>query len=224
MPADIPQPEQNQIPRQAGRLLIFSFAASVLALVVFAWLADQVFEGHARRFDLYIRLWANRHASQPLTVAMAMLSQIGSAMFLGLASALLILRFLVMRWRRAAIWLALAMVGAAALDLTLKVAFHRTRPEPFFGAAPHSYSFPSGHALASFCFYGVLAGLLSVRVRNGGLRVSLWIVAAVLTAAIGYSRIYLGVHYPTDVVAGYLAATVWVGALLFVDRMRGRRR
>jgi len=110
------------------------------------------------------------------------------------------------------------------LDLSLKHAFHRTRPTAFFGALPHSYSFPSGHALFSFCFYGVLAGLSAGRTRSQPARILIWTLAAVLVTAIGLSRIYLGVHYPSDVIAGYLAATLWVTALISLDRMRIRRR
>lgn len=222
--ASLPEPEQTKVPRGTGRILIASFILAVLALVLLAWLADEVFEGHTQHLDLYIRLWIHQFAFRDMTVAMTVLSRLGSALFLAVATVLLFIRFLVMCWRRAAVWLVLAMAGAAVLDQTLKLAFHRMRPLPFFGTAPHSYSFPSGHALASFCFYGVLAGLLTARIRNRAAQVLLWVFAAVLIAAIGFSRIYLGVHYPTDVIAGYLAAAVWVSALIFADRMRERRR
>jgi undecaprenyl-diphosphatase len=76
----------------------------------------------------------------------------------------------------------------------------------------------------SFCIYGVLAGLLSHRVRSAAVRIMVWIPAAALVAAIGVSRVYLGVHYPSDVIAGYLAAAVWVSALLAADRVRKRKR
>jgi undecaprenyl-diphosphatase len=113
--------------------------------------------------------------------------------------------------------------GSVVLDTSLKLLFHRVRPEPFFGPLPHSYSFPSGHALSSFCFYGILAGLLDTRIRSLAVRISIWIVAALLVLAIGVSRIYLGVHYPTDVIAGYVAAAVWVSTLIYADRMRSAR-
>jgi undecaprenyl-diphosphatase len=77
--------------------------------------------------------------------------------------------------------------------------------------------------MSSFCFYGVLAGLYSARIRSRSARILAWIVSAALIAGIGLSRIYLGVHYPTDVVAGYLAGAVWVSTLLFVDRLGPRR-
>ena len=76
----------------------------------------------------------------------------------------------------------------------------------------------------SFCFYGVLAGLLTRRIRSRMLRVLIWTLAAVLLAAIGLSRIYLGVHYPSDVMAGYLAASLWVSTLVALDRVRVQRK
>jgi undecaprenyl-diphosphatase len=128
--------------------------------------------------------------------------------------------FLYFHWHRATLWLVVTIIGALVLDLTLKYAFHRARPTPFFAALPRTYSFPSGHALFSFCFYGVLAGLLAGRTRSRLARVLIWTLAGLLVAAIGLSRIYLGVHYPSDVIAGYLAASLWVSALLILDRIR----
>ena len=72
----------------------------------------------------------------------------------------------------------------------------------------------------SFCFYGVLAGLLAGRIGSRLGRVLIWTLAALLVAAIGLSRIYLGVHYPSDVIAGYLAAALWVSTLVTLDHMR----
>ena len=112
------------------------------------------------------------------------------------------------------------ILGALVLDLSLKYAFHRPRPVPFLVPVPYTYSFPSGHSLFSFCFYGVLAGLLTRRIRSQTGRVLIWTLAAVLVAAIGLSRVYLGVHYPSDVIAGYLAASLWVSTLVALDRVR----
>ena len=132
--------------------------------------------------------------------------------------------FLYLRWKHAAAWLAVSMAGALILDLALKYSFRRPRPPVFFGVAPHTYSFPSGHALCSFCFYAVLAGLIATRTRSVLLRVVVGVLAAALVIAIGLSRIYLGMHYPSDVIAGYLAAAIWVSTLLVMDRWRTRRR
>jgi undecaprenyl-diphosphatase len=153
---------------------------------------------------------------------MEAISDLGSPVFLSALFVILIVVFLRVRWRYAAIWLSITMAGALALDVTLKNLFHRTRPVAYFIPEPSGYSFPSGHALGSFCFYMLLAGLLTARLRDRTARVLIWIGAALLVAAIGFSRVYLGVHWPTDVIAGYAAAACWVTGLVTVDRYRRR--
>ena len=205
-----------------GALLLGSLAVSVLALLFFSWVAREVFEGEFTNFDLHIRSIVHGYANPTLTLAMEALSDVGSPVFLSALFVVLVAIFLYVRWRYAAIWLATAMVGAVGLDVTLKDLFHRARPVPYFIPDPGSYSFPSGHALGSFCFYMVLAGLLTARMRNLPVRILIWIFAALLVGTIGFSRVYLGVHWPTDVIAGYAAAAFWVAGLVTVDRYRRR--
>lgn len=205
-----------------GAVLIASLAISVLALLFFSWLARKVFEGELTNFDMNIRLIVHHHATFTLTLAMEAISDLGSPVFLSSLFVVLLLTFLLRRWRYASLWLAITMGGALALDVTLKDFFHRVRPVAYFIPQPLSYSFPSGHALGSFCFYMVLAGLLTARMRRLAARVLIWVFAALLVAAIGFSRIYLGVHWPTDVIAGYAAAAFWVAGLVTVDRWRRR--
>jgi undecaprenyl-diphosphatase len=199
--------------------ILASLVVAVLALFLFAWLGSEVLQGDTQHFDLAIRTWVHRFASQGMTSAMTAISLLGYDVLI--AELLIAFAFFAwLRWRRAAVWLAVAMAGALALDMTLKYAYHRTRPTAYFGTAPQSYSFPSGHALCSFCFYGVMAGLLSARTKSLAWRLAIWIFAALLVIAIGLSRIYLGVHYPSDVIAGYLTAAVWVGTVIVLDHVR----
>jgi len=199
--------------------VLISLALAVFALFLFAWLGNEVLQGDTQNFDLAIRAWVHRFASPGMTKAMTAISLLGYNILIG--ELLVAFAFFAwLRWRRAAVWLAVAMAGSLALDMTLKYAYHRTRPVAYFGTAPHSYSFPSGHALCSFCFYGVLAGLLSARTKSLAWRLAIWISAALLVIAIGLSRIYLGVHYPSDVIAGYLAAAVWVSTVIVLDHVR----
>lgn len=222
--SQLPEPERAPKPvRLIETVLPLTLIGAILFLLLFSWLAHEVFEGETVRFDSAIRGWVHQFASPALTRAMFAISWMGSRGLL-LFFLISIAGLLIFGWRRAALWLLLSVAGADVLIFTLKYSFHRQRPAAFFGADPHSYSFPSGHALASFCFYMVLAGLLSSRVRSSGLRLAIWISATLLVAAIGLSRIYLGVHYPSDVIAGYLAAALWVSTLLAADHMRGRRR
>src|SRR6266567_3729778 len=203
--------------------VVASLAAAVLALFLFAWIGREMHEGDTQHFDLAVRGWVHKFVSLTMTRTMTGFSLMGYNILI--AELLVALAgFLVLRWRRAFVWLVISMTGALGLDLALKYAFQRPRPVAFFGVAPNSYSFPSGHALCSFCFYLVLAGLLSARIRSLALRIMIWTLAVAMVAMIGLSRIYLGVHYPSDVIAGYLAAAVWVGAVIVLDHVRKVRR
>ena len=227
MKADQSRPTEPAVASQ--RNIIFEAAAftslmvAVLSLFLFAWVADGVAHDRTAGLDLTIRNQVHAYASPSLTKAMIFISFLGGD-GLTAASILSVLAFLVFRWRREAVWMAVTILGAVVLDLSLKYAFHRPRPVPFFVRVPYTYSFPSGHSLFSFCFYGVLAGLLAGRMQSRLERILVWTLAALLVAAIGLSRIYLGVHYPSDVIAGYLAAALWVSTLLALDRVRTERK
>jgi len=148
---------------------------------------------------------------------------LGSVGFLAAAALVAIAGLLVAGRRRSAIALAGTMAGAFLLENAMKYAIHRVRPEPFFGTEPETYSFPSGHALFSLCFYCTLASGLAQRRRSGLARAAIGTAAAALIAAIGLSRIYLGVHYPSDVLGGYLAAAFWLGVVAAIRGLRSRR-
>jgi membrane-associated phospholipid phosphatase len=118
------------------------------------------------------------------------------------------------------------LAGAGVLDLGLKEIFARARPQAFFDyyLVPASFSFPSGHALFAVCFFGGIAVLLSHRLRGRLARILLWAVALFLIFLIGASRVYLGVHYPTDVIGGFAVGTVWVASVALGDRLAERWR
>lgn len=219
----LPEAERTPAPTLAMEAgMAASLTAAALSLFLFAWIAEEMAAGATMRFDLGVRAWVHQFASPTMTRAMTAISMLGHGVLIAeLAIALGV--FLYVGWRHAAGWLAASMAGALLLELALKHAFHRPRPPTFFGAEPHSYSFPSGHALCSFCFYVVLAGLIAGRTHSAAIRIVLGVAAGTLVVAIGISRIYLGMHYPSDVVAGYLAAAIWVATLLSLDRWRKRR-
>jgi undecaprenyl-diphosphatase len=145
---------------------------------------------------------------------------LGSIKFLVLAYVITVGWFVIKKAKSAAVMLTTTMVGAIILENALKFAFHRHRPEPFFDVGPETYSFPSGHALFSLCFYYTLADLLSERSRGRFGRAALWTGTAVLIAAIGLSRVYLGLHYPSDIAGGYLAGAFLLAVIAFARRLR----
>lgn len=204
----------------ASRSLIISLVCSAFFLILFAWLSEEVFEGELQRFDSGVRMKVHEFFSPQLTKFMQDMTFLGSIGFLATLFAILVIMWLAKGMKRSAAWLIIAAGGSVILDISLKLSFHRTRPVPFVGVVPLTYSFPSGHALSSFCFYSVLAGLLCARIQSRAIRIFIWTASAALILAIGLSRIYLGVHYPTDVLAGYIAAAAWVSTLLFAVRAR----
>jgi membrane-associated phospholipid phosphatase len=201
-----------------GLLLLAAILISAMALFFFGWMAEEVLGGDAKRFDDFARAAVHSFASPTMTRIMQGLSLLGSVASRAILTVLAVSLFLYFRLHRAAAFLLVIMAGAVILDLTLKQAFHRPRPVPYFGVAPPSYSFPSGHALGSLCLFGALAIILSAT-PNRTARIVIWTIAILLIVGIGLSRIYLGVHYPSDVVAGYSAAIVWVGTVFVIDKL-----
>ena len=205
--------------------LLFALVAAIGVLVFFAWLTDEVLEGDTRAFDETTRTAVHQFATPTLTTLMRGISFLGSTRFLLAATVVMVLCFIFRKWKREAILLAVTMIGASILNITLKLAFKRVRPEPFFDlATPKSFSFPSGHSLASFCFFGGLAAILNARIESQKLRVAISSAAGVLIFLVGLSRIYLGVHHATDVIAGFAAALIWTAAVRFVEEQLVKRR
>lgn len=203
--------------------ILLSLAAAVLALFLFVWMAETFPNPRTQAFDLSVRISIHQHASARITQAMVAFSRLGEP-GVAIGATLSITIFLLARWYRAALWITVSLVGAALLNASLKLAFHRPRPPAFFGPQPDTFSFPSGHALVCACFYGVLAGLIADRIRSLYWRVLIWVLSLIVIAGVGLSRIYLGVHYPSDVIAGYLAAAVWVSILIALDQFWMKRR
>jgi len=217
--------EQKRAVDTAFRTLLTGLLVAIAALVVFAWIAELIGRGGVLEFDNSIRDLVHRHASPALTHIMLGFSVIGSPACLIVLGCVAVAHFVRSGRPRIAMLFVITILGAELLDQILKLLFHRTRPVAFFGLAePMGYSFPSGHSLVSFAFFGVLATFAAARAKNNAWRWAYRISAAALISAIGISRIYLGVHYPSDVIAGYLAALVWVFSVASARRWMRRAR
>jgi len=205
--------------------LLLGLTAAIATLIFFGWLADEALEGETRHFDEATRAAVHQLASPTLTMIMRGLSFIGSTLALAIMTAVVVIRFVMLKWGREAKLFPITMIGAGLLNVTLKLAFKRPRPVPFFNlTAPETYSFPSGHSLSSACFFGVLAAMLTTRVKSRRVRVIVWVVCTLMFVLIGFSRIYLGVHHTTDVIAGFAAALIWILVVRFVEMELARRK
>lgn len=187
--------------------------SSAMSLEAFAELADEVGEGDSHRFDRTVLLWIGSSFPAWLDAPMPLITGLGY--YRVVIPLLLISSYLLYRknLKFSAALLAVSTAGGIVLTTVLKAVFQRTRPELFeTGYMASFYSFPSGHATVAVGFYGTLTMLVAWRLEGR----PRWVVAAAgisLILLIGFSRLYLGVHYPTDILAGYLAASLWVGAV-----------
>jgi undecaprenyl-diphosphatase len=211
--------------RLLSEALVAGLVAAALALVLFSWLGREILTGVTPVLDDRLRGAVHSWSSPGLTKVMIAASRYGGPAWLAPIGVVLSVAFLIRGWRRGALLVIVSMAGAGLLDTLLKLTFARVRPVAFFDyPLPVSHSFPSGHAFFSASFFGGLAVLLSGRVRSQPLRGLIWLVAIGLILLIGVSRIYLGVHYPSDVLAGYAAAIIWVAAVALGDRLASHRR
>jgi membrane-associated phospholipid phosphatase len=178
---------------------------AVLAAAAFAAIAVVAVHTVPPAFDMRVREAVHGWASPWLTAGMRAITLLGSGWFLFAAGVVAAIREAMRGRRREAAYVGLAIVGAKILEQSAKYTFARVRPEAFFGyPQPDTFSFPSGHALASLCFYVAVTRIWFGRRAVG------WIVCGLLVAAIGLSRVYLGVHYPSDVLAGYALGICWM--------------
>ncbi len=203
-----------------------SLVGLVLA-VASAWafvaIADAMTEaGRLVRTDTSVAAWLQRHGTEAGESVFVAISWLGSEMLVVLVAVVAIVLVRVRAWRRLAL-LFVASLGVWPLNALLKIEFHRARPSVASEfVTDSSFSFPSGHAMESIVIYGVLAFLLVERspARRRVVRLA-WLA---LCAAIGFSRLYLGVHYISDVLAGFSAGFVWLYTCIIGYRFAQRRR
>lgn len=198
-------------------LLVSVFIVAGL-LLVFGFIADQALGGSSTALDRYIVLLFRSgpdNLSGPIGALWVRemardITSLGSIAVLGIVALAVVSYLLLARSRAEALLVTVAVLGGVAINSLLKIQFSRPRPDLFVPAAKvFTASFPSGHAAFSATAYMTLAALLARTTEHSRLRYYFVGVAVLLTLMIGVSRIYLGVHYPTDVVAGWCIGSAW---------------
>ena len=202
-----------------------------LLLLAFGHIAEEVLEGDAAKFDQTVMLALRNpvDSSDPigppwLEEAARDITGLGSYAVLGLVFLSVIAYLLMSRERATALWVSASVIGGVLLSNALKFAFARPRPELVTHAARvFSSSFPSGHATLSAVTFLTLGALLASTHESQPIRVFFIGVAVAITIAIGVSRVYLGVHYPTDVLAGWCIGAAWAALCWTLGRWLQRR-
>lgn len=203
----------NVFSRKTLLRLVVAFVVLVVPVLGFVELAEEVREGETLLIDEKVLQSVNGLASPTLDTVMIVLTQFGgvigvTALTIGIAALL---------WshgkRRMAALLTIGVGGAVLLNLLLKAVFQRDRPQLWERlVTENSYSFPSGHAMAS-CALALSIMVICWPTRWRWLGV---IAGLIYMLVIGVTRLYLGVHYPSDVIAGWTVSAAWVATMVYV--------
>lgn len=195
-----------------GLYLTVGFVAGVALVVLFASLADSIVDLHGTTsFDQQVTFGILETHTPSRDVAMRKITSLGGHAFL-LPATLVVVAVLFLRVRRvSALLFGSVVVGGLLLENVLKIVYHRARPALWEALVTEkTYSFPSGHATMATLFYGAAAAVVLHVSRRPPVRAAALAFATIVILAVGYSRVYLGAHWTTDVVAGILIGLFWV--------------
>lgn len=204
----------RMLERDAAELLLVAAAGAILLACggALLWLVDGIAEDRGL-VGLDHAVFAELRASRQgwLDVAMIVITELGGAR-VSVAVGVAVFAWLAWRraWAAAAYW-AIALLGARACVVALKFGLQRHRPASIYSGL-ESYSFPSGHATSSMVTYGFLAFLICLR-QPWRVRVPVLALTSVAVVAIGLSRLYLGMHWLSDVAAGFVLGLAWIALL-----------
>lgn len=203
------------------RRLFVAFLAFVIPLLLFVQLADEVGEQETLRYDEQVLLAIYSLSSDTLDRIIGATTDLGYTWWVGLVTIVAVSLCVKRRNYKNALVVVVGVVGSAIINLLLKLFFQRDRPELWERLiTENSYSFPSGHAMAS----ASLAAVIIVILWPTKWRYFALAIGSVYVMYIGFTRMYLGVHYPTDIIAGWLVATSWVAITTIIVKKLYRRQ
>jgi undecaprenyl-diphosphatase len=199
---------------------IFFLVGAAIAMALtyaFSEIAASVRGGHTQQFDDAVMHWMGSHQVKLVQEAMLEVTALGTGAVVGMIVLVAGLFLWLNHHKHSAILLWAATLGSVVLDGLLKIGFNRPRPHVFqWGTYAASSSFPSGHAMSSAVVYGTVAYLAARLQSNLASRILTMAFAAFMIAVICFSRLYLGVHYPSDVLAGVVIGLAWAAFCMAV--------
>ncbi|SDL56010.1 undecaprenyl-diphosphatase [Paenibacillus sp. OK060] len=185
-------------------------------LIAFVSIALSISDNQIHTFDDTLIGWIQGMESPGMTRFMQLFTWIGSEVPVVVITILaMLVLYIYLRHKRELLFLACVIAGSTLLNALIKLVFQRARPTINRIIEVSGYSFPSGHSMAAFSLYGGLAFLIWKHVPTATGRVLMIIVSAIFILTIGMSRIYLGVHYPSDVVGGYFLSGCWLAVCIW---------
>lgn len=188
---------------------------AVLSFIGFCSMAILVKARILYRFDHTVIHFIQGLESEPLTIVMKFFTRIGSFPSIMVIFLLVLIILVFYKSKVKLLIFGAVVLGTPILNTILKLSFHRVRPNLHRLIEIGGYSFPSGHSMNAVSVYCVIAYLLWNQIPGRIGRIVLIITTSLFILMIGISRIYLGVHYPSDVLAGYLASSSWILAVIW---------
>lgn len=200
----------NTLIGALGIVLVAGLIVAAAGTAIFVELAEHVRSGSTQAFDESVMRWVDAHHSPALDAVMLEITALGTGTVVLMVVAVAALFLVLTQHKYPAMLLLASSFGGLVLNLVLKLGFNRPRPSVVV-AAVHTFSssFPSGHAMSSAIVYSTVAYLAARLHRHVWARWLVMTSAMILIALISFSRIYLGVHYPSDVVAGVAIGLAW---------------
>lgn len=199
--------------------LLLSFLFLLFALFILFVITDEVVLEKEESVDLFIFQFLRDHiVSGSVTGFMSAVTQFSSTIFIRIIFPLLIVSLLIFKMYRKAIFLFAAGIGGLLLIYGMKIFFQRPRPPYPLLHKEENFSFPSGHATFSFVFYGAMAYFIWLTDLPKMWKYVAMIFLVALSMMIGFSRVYLRVHYPSDVMGGFCLGYSWLFLMIFAFR------
>jgi undecaprenyl-diphosphatase len=198
-----------KLPISRVLVVLAGFVTLLACLAIFGAIAQDVHNQEAIALDAIMTPLLHSYASPQLDAVMWAITTLGSTFVVGPLFVIAEVALLRVKRRREALFLAIALIGSVIMNGLLKLVFQRPRPDLPWAKTPLDYSFPSGHTMNSLVFYLALA-LIAWIIWGPRIGIPATIGALILAVLIGISRIYLGAHYFSDVVAGFIAGLAWL--------------
>jgi membrane-associated phospholipid phosphatase len=195
--------------------LTVSFVLLIVLFVLCLWgllaVADMIFEDKNFAFDMNVFQQVESLVGSRMTAFMQFITFFGSQNFLLPANIILVIIFLIVKKTKwDALKVAAISITSTIVLFSLKFFLQRERPLVPLIAKAHGYSFPSGHTFTSVTFLGMIGYICYKKIENRPLKVSLIILIILLSFLVGFSRIYLRLHFASDVIAGYCLGIIWL--------------
>jgi undecaprenyl-diphosphatase len=208
--------------RGVGRLsfeIFIGILAALGSLYIFLKLSKKILQNEIFFFDELIMDYAYSLHSPLLTSVMKGVTFFGGEIFIGTAILVTIFLLIKTKHNKDVAVFGFILISGIILNLWLKGFFERARPDILKIITESTYSFPSGHSMNSFVFFMSLSYFIFHNTRNKKLGLILTFISVVFVLLIGFSRIYLGVHYPSDVIGGYSAGLLWFASNLLFEKV-----